>query len=251
MPETLDPMPSPSPRALAEARAQALALYLKVTLKELGTEATTVSRALGRGPQYLSQVFAGRSALKLKDLFGALGHLDRHPEDFFTRAYPAPAAPPAKKAATRPMAKVEQMGARLLRSPYRRTPKQSTDRAGQVLAAWIVGAGMKQRPISRKLGLGAESLAKALRNETDLTAWHVLGVLAEIGQEPGLFFEEVVASDEPHGLTDEGARLLARVLEDALATLKARAEEGPAEVAPKPKKPAPHPAKKTNGKKKR
>lgn len=236
-------MPTTTPlRARAEAEAKALALQLKPFLKEQNTTASAVSRALGRTPQYLTAVFSGRLGLKLKDLFGALALFKPHPQTFFDRLDSGQAVASARGSRGH-LAKLDELAARMTRPPYRRSPEETTDRAGQVLAAWVVGAGKKQREISRQLGLGNDALGKALRNETELAAWHVFAVLDAIGKEPGLFFEEVLAAEEPGGLTDEEALVLMRVLEATLEGLKTKTEQPvtakPSAAMAPPKDPTP------------
>lgn len=212
-------------RDLAEEDSKSLALYLKQYLKLHSLTGTDASRALERSSAYLTQVFSGQVPLKLKDLFGALAQTRPHPQAFFDRFYSShnPSRPKSPGGA---LAKLEELGLRLERPAYRRSAQGTTDRAGHLLSAWIVGAGQKQRPISRALGLGADTLAKALRNETDLAAWHLFGVLRAIKGDPAAFFEELLAIEEPDGLSDSDAHMLARVLEATLAGLKARSAAG-------------------------
>ncbi len=213
----------PTLRTQGEEQSRQLALFLKGYLKTHRTTASAVSQALGHAPQYLTLVFSGAVPLKLKDLFGALAALEPHPHAFFDRYFAARSGA-AHAPSTGPLAKLHELAARSPRPRYRRSPDETTDQAGLQLAAWIVGAGMKQRPISRALGLKADTLAKALRNDTHLTTWHTFAVLAAIGKEPADFFEELLATEEPDGLSQEDARLLTKVLEATLAGLKARAQ---------------------------
>lgn len=220
---------------IAKAESRRLALALKQQIRQRGSLATAVSQDLGRAPQYLTRVFAGRLELKMKDVLGALAFLGLDANDFFRRLYPVPE--PAGLSAYRRQLVVLDRLARGLEKPALPSTEEMLDKARRILRAWIVGAQLTQRQISVELGLSEDALGQALRGNTDLYAWHVFGVLAATGHTPDVFFDEACARDEGLGLSPEQAAVLGRVLEATLVGLHERLTSQSAPKAQEPGKP--------------
>lgn len=213
----------------AKAESRRLAMALKQEIKQQRSLATEVSQALGRAPQYLTRVFAGRLELKMKDVLGALEILGRDPDLFFHRLYPV-SEPAGLDAHRRPLRTLDRM-ARQLEAPLPVPADDILEKARRILRSWVVGARRTQRAISLELGLSVDALGQALRGNTDLYAWHVFAVLAATGKTADVFFDEACARDERAGLSPRGAVVLSRVLEATLLGLDER-------LNPKPKAPA-------------
>jgi transcriptional regulator with XRE-family HTH domain len=75
-----------------------------------------------------------------------------------------------------------------------RPVEEQVERLRRALRHRIRDAGVSMREMEDRLGMGRDYLSQLLRGSMDLKAKHVLGVLAELGADPGEFFAELFPS---------------------------------------------------------
>lgn len=185
-----------------EARRESakLGLALKQYIRECDSTAAHGSRALGRAPQYLTRVFAGILPLRIEEVFRLFEILGRHPHVFFDRHYPLGGVerdPPAASPGPPPQ-EAPHLAAYLESAVAAPLPPSAEmeKRAGRILKGLIVGASTRQRAVSLKMGLPRDALGQALRGGTDLSAWHVFGVLAATKTSAAQFFRALLGPDD-------------------------------------------------------
>ncbi len=196
-------MPPTPLRQRAVEEGHTLALHLKQFLVEEGLVVKELSSRLGRAPQYLGRVFAGRFPLKLKDLFGTFELLGKNPRRFLFRFYPPGGS---LETALHPKNLAKLGGGTLFaelieRHLFGEAPLPArlvVERAARVLRGMIASSPKTQRAIGRELGMPQDSLSQALRLRTGLDAWHVFGILAATGNPPARFFHQIT---EPESQT--------------------------------------------------
>ena len=170
-------------------------------IERSGRPLSAVSRRLGHHPSYLSRVFAGRLALKLREAFEVLALIGVEPALFFGPLYPFAGAGELRFEAlglpwlggeggrtVRELLLEEVRGLR--EKPA--APGGVTLQAGRVLRRALKKARVPQAEASRAIGRSPSSLGQALRGNTELTLLHVLGCLAASGADPGRFFVEIL-----------------------------------------------------------
>lgn len=180
-----------------------------------------MSSAIGRAPEYLTRVFNGRLALKLKDMFALFAVVGKNPRRFLLRHYPLGGVDVTGHL------NAEQLGslpgsALLLRmiedhlfAAPPPLPELVEARALGSLRSAIARAGMKQRHISEALGMPVDALGQILRERADLMMWHAFGVLRATGTSAASFFQEITAPEDAASLgAAEWARLV-RLVESA------------------------------------
>lgn len=96
-----------------------------------------------------------------------------------------PGAMPLTEAARR---RADRLGLRL-------TPAGAAAKLGRLLRREIRASGKTQREISLDLGFGVGALGQALRGNSELTFFHVFGVLAATGRSPARLFAELFAPE--------------------------------------------------------
>ncbi len=181
----------------AKESARRLALELKALLRDSGQPALAVSRSLGRAPEYLTRVFNGRVELKMKDAFGILQALAVNPGAFFESHFRSANGGQAARGEAKTESRAGGSTVDELLIPAldarQEAPHELLASTRAALRRRIVAAGANQRAVSRDLGLPRDALGQALRDGTDLTAWHVFGVLMATETPAEAFFREVVA----------------------------------------------------------
>lgn len=222
-------MPVGEPRKRAEAEAHELALKLKQFCVEQGVPAREMSQRIGRAPEYLTRVFAGRHTLKIKDVFRIFAALQVNPRRFLFRHYPLGGAELSfqldpQRLATLPGGEMlaRMIEVHLLGGPPME-PMQTVERAGRILRGLIARSATKQRAVARELDVADDALGQALRGRTGLAAWHVFGILAATQTSPARFFHELTAPEDPVALGAEEWSRIVRLAEGVGA---------PAEAAP-------------------
>jgi hypothetical protein len=197
--------PAAGPRELALEQVQELAGLLRQHIKSAGSTAKAASLSLGLGPAYLSRVFRGAYALKLRHAFAILATIGERPAEFFAEHYslagswPPPPAPPegvddAEEEELPAELSQEAVLAAGERQVPDREPTELVDKARRLVAAVLDRKGVKRRAVDRALKLGSEDrLGRALRGEADLLALHLFGTLAVVGTSPAVFFAELFA----------------------------------------------------------
>ena len=219
-----DPAPVPTTPdlpTLARADALELARLLKAFLLEENRRARDVSAAIGRAPEYLTRVFNGRLALKLKDMFAVFAEVGKNPRRFLLKHYPLGGIDVTRhlhaeqlQALPGSALLVRMIEEHLFAAPPP-LPELVELRALGALRSAIARAGTKQRHISRDLGLPPDALGQILRERADLMMWHTFGVLRATKTSAASFFQEITAPEDATSLgADDWARLV-RLVESA------------------------------------
>jgi transcriptional regulator with XRE-family HTH domain len=189
-------------RALREVKD--LSGFLREAVRSSGTSLKAVSLELGYAPPYLSRVLSGIHALKVRQVFAILTAVGKRPTLFLSDRYPL--APPI--AATRRRKKRSDLplgpSARQMREEVESRkpppdPKELAEKTASLLRGVLLRKHVRQRAVSRSLGLKDDTLGRALRGEADLLAFHLFGTLAAVGMTPGRFFAELFSGDETGG----------------------------------------------------
>ena len=216
---------------LARGQVEELCGLLRQAIRGSDSTAKAVSVELGMAPAYLSRVFKGHHALKVKHVFGILAALGEDPADFFAQHYPLTVRlpprreePEAEEASEEPPHEASQEAA-LAEGRWRwpaTDPQEMVERTRRLLAAVLDRKDVKRRAVDRALGLGKEDrLGRALRGEADLLALHVFGALAVAGVPPAVFFAELLTPRRKG--YEEVLDLLQKVVSEAAAGLRRKA----------------------------
>lgn len=230
-----------------QASVRALGDALQDLLTTHGKTARAASEALGFHGAFLTRAFRGHRPLRVEVVFRLLASLRELPYEFFDLHYPfAGDRLPAGQGPGPLDLPGEPTLAELVRGEYRRTRTLAPGEHRDDLAAWlrraIRRAKASQKEISLRLGLGPYALGLALRGNSQLTFFHVFGVLDALGFDAGRMFFEVFLprpASPLQGLRRErqldAAEGIVRGTEQALAERRERRRQ-PAE-APAPEAP--------------
>lgn len=184
-----------------EARSQ-LGKALRRLVQSEGLRPAQLSRELGLGGDYLSRAFSGRYHLRLELTLRLLERLNVVAFDFFDSVFPFGGSTVEELAAlpTPPEPPGEPPFRTWLRAQHienrPRAVAEVVRRAGLLLRQAITDRGLKQKALSEGLGLGPVALGLALRGNTQLTFFHIFGVLAAVDLSPARFFVDLFATDE-------------------------------------------------------
>lgn len=229
------------------ASVRALGDALQDLLSTHGKTAQACSEALGFHGAFLTRAFRCHRPLRVEVVFRLLASLREPPYEFFDLHYPfAGDRLPEGKGPGPLDLPGEPTLAELVRGEYRRTRTLTPDEHRDDLAAWlrraIRRAKATQKEISLRLGLGPYALGLALRGNSQLTFFHVFGVLDALGFDPGRMFFEVFLprpASPMQGLRRErqldAAEGIVRGTEQALAERREQRQqptEAPAPEAP-------------------
>lgn len=208
-----------------------LGCLVQAWVRSQGRSSAALSREMGYASAYLTRAFGGQLPLRVRTVFEVLARLGTDPHPFFDAHYPLGGEPgrllgglaTGPSAETRfPAVDEELRLARQLAKRRKRKPHAVARRAGQLLAELIRREGRTQRQISLALGLSETALGQALRGGSELTFFHVFGVLEQLEISPALYFAElflVADGGERRGLDAVRLSRLLASLERALLAL--------------------------------
>jgi transcriptional regulator with XRE-family HTH domain len=179
-----------------------LGLALRGLVRREGLLLRDLSEELGFGPDYLGRAFRGRYPLRVELVFRILQRLTVLPFIFFDSIFPFGGPLTLESAKAREVTDLpeESPWAEFFRDQMLdqrpRTLAEYPRRFGEWLRTEIAERGLRQKAISEALEMGSYALGQALRGNTDLTFFHVFGVLEHVKISPARFFVEVL-SPEP------------------------------------------------------
>lgn len=222
----------------------ALGKALQAWVRDHKTSARAVSLALGWHSLFLTRCFNGHRPLRVEVVFQVLDHLGTVPYEFFRAVYPfggnkaglyaAGAGSPFDLPGVMTLEEA-------IREQFRKmgiaSPREYSLRLGEWLKREIRKRGRTASSISRNLGLGSTALGQALRGESQLTFFHVLGTLEALGADPGRMFLAVFLPE----LDSPAKRLERENLLALLETVVQKTDEGFLLRRERLKKPAPKP----------
>lgn len=179
-----------------EALAQ-LGRALRRLIRTEGLKLGNFSRELGFGADYLGRAFRGRYPLRVELVFKILKRLTVVPFEFFDSVFPFGGPVTLKAAKTRGVSDLpgEQRWELYFREKlFEQRPRTVAEHAGR-FGRWLRHAiedrEQTQKKISESLGMGPTALGQALRGNSELTFFHVFGVLHHLEVSPARFFVEV------------------------------------------------------------
>lgn len=177
-----------------------LGRFLQAHIQASGLNAREVARGLGYEAGYLSRSFTGRVPLRVRVVFRVLERTRAEPSEFFDTHYPLGGptgrllrgtAPSVLDLPGLPTLEQTLKAERRRRAASSRSPEEHTALVAELLKEVIRRTGKTQREISRALGMGLDTLGVALRGQTDLSFFHLFGVLDQVGMSPARFFAEL------------------------------------------------------------
>ncbi|HRC84245.1 MAG TPA: helix-turn-helix transcriptional regulator [Thermoanaerobaculia bacterium] len=227
---------------VAEAALERLRSSLRQWISAYGTTPAALSLRIGRDASYLSRVLAGSRPLKLEVLFEALRAFGGDPREFFDMSFPLGGDAayylryPSRSAS--PALSVLSEAARRAREVsgyYDRTPADHVSKLAQHLRQVLRRERRSQREVSVALGLRRDSLGLALRGNTDLTSFHLLGTLEILEISPARFFTELFTVNASRPVDGLRSAKMVAALEVALSKAAlARVADERAETGPQP-----------------
>ena len=172
--------------------ALALGKALQAWLRDHKTSARAVSLALGWHSTFLTRCFNGHRPLRVEVVFQVLVHLGTVPYEFFRAVYPFGGSKAGLYAAGAGspfdlpgVMTLEEAIREQFRKVGSASPREYSLRLGEWLKREIRRGGRTTSSISRSLGLGSTALGQALRGESQLTFFHVLGTIEALEADPG------------------------------------------------------------------
>lgn len=235
---------------------------LQAALRRADLTQREVSSRLGQHPNYLSQVFAGKTRLREDVVVSILSLLGCEIHEFYAELG-REKAPPAEVEGLRGPVSAEE-ARRFIREALdargearRTTPRPAgaavpgavratgherhCERVLELLRIRIRQAGLRQREISRALGEHPDYLSQVLRGNVALKTELVLAVIRLLGSTPAAFYAELAGARlEPRtsaAASHEVARgvtwgeILALIDEEIESSLERKAQQ-PARTAP-------------------
>ncbi len=169
---------------------------LRRLIRSEGLRLGEFSRKLGFGPDYLGRAFRGRYPLRVELVFEILQRLTVLPFEFFDSVFPFGGPVTLKAAKTRGVSDLpgEQRWAHYFRDQLLEQRPRCVGEHAEHFRQWLRHAiedrEQTQRRISEALGRGPTALGQALRGNTELTFFHVFGVLHHLEVSPARFFVE-------------------------------------------------------------
>lgn len=195
-----------------EQALEKLGLALRRLVRSEGLLLRDLSAELRFGPDYLGRVFRSRYPLRVELVFRVLQRLTVLPFPFFDSIFPFGGPVTLESAKARELVELpgETLWAELVRDQMLddrpRTLAEYRQRFGDWLRQAIEDRRLTQKVISEALGMGPRALGQALRGNTDLSFFHVFGVLEHIDVAPARFFVEVLSRQPANAAERLGRR---------------------------------------------